>query len=262
MYLLLSLCQNSEDMEDDTYRNECDVYGLAPQDYIKAEICAEAVKAMSNLTYESVYIIDYKVGKFLYVAPNPLFLCGCTPENVLNQGFAFYRNHVPKDEWPLLEKINTLGFRKVEKIKKDDRMNYVYSYDFHIVSNDHKILIHHKLTPLILDPDGNVWLAACAVSISNNRNAGNIEVRKVGEQSYLRYDFQNDEWRREDGIRLSEGEKQVLYLSAQGLNTDEIAALTNRSKDAIKSRRRAIISKLQVKSMNEAIVFAENYRLI
>lgn len=71
-----------------------------------------------------------------------------------------------------------------------------------------------------------------------------------------------DRWITTEGVKLSIGEKEVLLLSAQGKTVDEIAKIVSRSKDSIKSRRRAIFEKLDVKSISEALAFARNYKLI
>jgi DNA-binding CsgD family transcriptional regulator len=63
-------------------------------------------------------------------------------------------------------------------------------------------------------------------------------------------------------VKLSIGEKEVLLLSAQGKTVEDIAKIVSRSNDSIKSRRRAIFKKLEVKSISEALAFARNYKLI
>jgi DNA-binding CsgD family transcriptional regulator len=71
-----------------------------------------------------------------------------------------------------------------------------------------------------------------------------------------------DRWLTVEGVKLSIGEKEVLLLSAQGKTVEDIAKIVSRSNDSIKSRRRAIFKKLEVKSISEALAFARNYKLI
>jgi DNA-binding CsgD family transcriptional regulator len=71
-----------------------------------------------------------------------------------------------------------------------------------------------------------------------------------------------DRWITLEGVKLSIGEKEVLLLSAQGKTVEDIAKIVNRSKDSIKSRRRTIFEKLEVKSISEALAFARNYKLL
>ncbi len=236
--------------------------GITSEDYARAECFVQAADAISKIAYESVYIIDYYAKNFLYVSPNQLFLCGFSPEEVKEMGYNFYTTRVPEDEVSLLLKINAIGFRFFYNHSLEERPLFSISYDFHIKNNGEYVLINHKLTPLAMDPYGHMWLAMCFVSISNHDKPGNIEVRKIGQSDYWKFDLDLDRWIKVPGVKLSDGEKEVLLLSARGLTVDEIAERVHRAKDSIKSRRRAIFEKLGVKSISEAIAFATNYKLI
>lgn len=45
-------------------------------DYSRVDEYIRSAEAFSRSTYQSVYIIDYFKQNFLYVSPNPMFLCG------------------------------------------------------------------------------------------------------------------------------------------------------------------------------------------
>lgn len=47
-------------------------------DYSRVDEYIRSAEAFSRSTYQSVYIIDYFKQNFLYVSPNPMFLCGLT----------------------------------------------------------------------------------------------------------------------------------------------------------------------------------------
>ncbi|MDE6227540.1 MAG: helix-turn-helix transcriptional regulator [Muribaculaceae bacterium] len=177
-------------------------------------------------------------------------------------GYNFYTTRVPDDEVDLLLKINAIGFRFFNNHPIEERSLFSISYDFHIINNGEDVLVNHKLTPLAMDSYGHMWLAICFVSLSNHDKAGNIEVRKLGQSEYWKFDLDLDLWIAVPGVRLTDGEKEVLRLSARGLTVDEIAERVHRAKDSIKSRRRSIFDKLGVKSISEAIAFATNYKLI
>ena len=48
-------------------------------DYTRAVEFIRSAEAFSRFTYQSVYIIDYFKRNFLYVSPNPMFLCVLSP---------------------------------------------------------------------------------------------------------------------------------------------------------------------------------------
>lgn len=235
---------------------------ITSDDYVRAHEYVGVVKAIEQIAYESIYIIDYFKGNFLYVSQNPLMLCGLTPDEVMGMGYGFYISHVPKNDLKLLLKINDISFRFFNKLPKEERKLFSISYDFHIKTNDDSVLINHRLVPLELDKDGHLWLAMCYVSLSHNDCAGNIRVRKSGQTGYRYYDLGRDEWVDKEEESLSIKEKEVLMLAARGLTIDEIAQRLNRSKDAIKSRRKIIFDKLGVGSIRHAIAFAVSHKLI
>ena len=249
-------------MSDRFFSSNNKAEGITPEDYARAEYYKQAAEAISKITYESVYIIDYYKRNFLYVSPNPLFLCGFSPNEVKGLGYNFYTTRVPDDEVSLLLKINAIGFRFFNNHPLEERPLFSISYDFHINNNGEYVLVNHKLTPLAMDPYGHMWLAMCFVSISSHDKPGNIEVRKLGQSDYWKFDLDLDRWIKAPGVKLTEGEKEVLLLSARGLTVDEIAERVHRAKDSIKSRRRAIFEKLGVKSISEAIAFVTNDKLI
>ena len=97
-------------------------------DYEKAAHLIEAVKAFSRTTNQSVYIIDYYKRTFLYVAENPLFLCGETAKNVSNLGYMFYMKHVPEKDLEMLLEINQAGFEFFKHIPHSERLKYTIFY--------------------------------------------------------------------------------------------------------------------------------------
>ena len=121
-------------------------------DYSRVDEYIRSAEAFSRSSYQSVYIIDYFRQNFLYVSPNPMFLCGLSPERVKGLGYRFYLDFVPEDEQPMLLTLNKAGFAFYNDIPVDERKGWYISYDFHIFNEGKKILVNHKLTPLALTP--------------------------------------------------------------------------------------------------------------
>ena len=207
-------------------------------------------------------MVDFYQKRFLFVSNNRLFLCGLSSEEVMRLGNSFYIQYIPKEELRILDKTKNIFFSFLRKQPSEERSQFRASCNFYIKHNGGLRMVNHKITPLAFDPNGNIWLAVCTVSISNHDESGNIEVRKVGQSDYWKFDLDLDRWIKTPGVQLTEGEKEVLLLSARGLTVDEIAEKVHRAKDSIKSRRRTIFEKLGVKSISEAIAFAISYKLI
>ena len=63
-------------------------------DYSRVDEYIRSAEAFSRSTYQSVYVIDYFNQNFLYVSPNPMFLCGLTPEEIKELGYRFYLEYM------------------------------------------------------------------------------------------------------------------------------------------------------------------------
>lgn len=221
------------------------------------------IKAFARTTYKSIYIIDYEKQGFEYVSHNPLFLCGHTPEEVKEMGYAFYFKYVTKPDLDLLLKINEIGFEFYDKLPIEDRLLYTISYDFNIKNQKgDTILINQKLTPFFLTKEGKVWKAICIISLSTEQNSGNIKTYKQGDNKMFRYNLEGDFWKTEEKIKLTAREKEILQYSARGFKINEIAETIFVSPDTVKFHRKKLYEKLDVTNITEAISFATNNKLI
>lgn len=62
--------------------------------------------------------------------------------------------------------------------------------------------------------------------------------------------------------QLSDKEKEVLSLAAQGFMTKEIADILNRTESTIETHLRALFRKLKATNMMEAVGYAMAYHLL
>ena len=241
-------------------RNRVD--GISQEDYLRAKPYIEAVQAFAQTTYQTTYIIDYFKKNFLFVSDNPLFLCGHTAEEVRQMGYSFYIDRVPQEEQPMLTELNMAGFKAFDETPAEDKMRCVMSYDFHVLTGDRRLLINHKITPLVLNAQGQVWLAVCTVSLSSHKEAGHILFRVLGSSRHREYSLESHRWKDREAVTLKPEEKEILTLSAQGYTMKEIADRICRSVDTVKFYRRQLFERLDVANITEALSFATNYGLI
>ena len=164
---------------DDFFMLSNTVSNIPEEEYQKVYILIDVFDAISRITNQSLYIIDYYKKNFLYVSSNPLFLCGHSAKEIQELGYMFYIKYVPEQEQLMLTEINRAGFDFYNKIPATERMSYMISYNFHLLNGKKKTLINHKLTPVRLSDDGKIWLAACVVSLSSRDSVGSIEIRKM-----------------------------------------------------------------------------------
>ena len=162
----------------------------------------------------------------------------------------------------MLLEINKKEFDLFNEIPFSERLDYTISYDFHIIHGRNRRLVNHHLTPMVLTKDGRIWLALCTISMSARSTPGHIIMKKSGSKSYYEYSLDKHKWITKEGITLSERERDVLTLSAQGYTMNDIADKLCKSIDTIKACKRALFSKLGVKNIAEALSYATNYKLL
>lgn len=249
-------------MIDDFFIPDNEVRLQEELDYSRVSEYIRSAEAFSRSTYQSVYIIDYFRQNFLYVSPNPMLLCGLSPEQMRDLGYRFYIQYVPEEEQLFLLALNKAGFDFYNNIPVDERKDWYISYDFNILNSGRKILVNHKLTPLALTSDGRIWLALCVVSAATHTDAGHIEMHRVGSSDFFEYNLTTRRWDKRQMPVLTDGEKSVLTLSIQGYTMTEIADRICLSPVTIKKYRQRIFDKLDVRNISEAIVAATNNKLL
>ncbi|SDC66725.1 response regulator transcription factor [Niabella drilacis] len=237
---------------------------LSDSDYVVVARYIDLLNAVSRLSNASLYLVDYNARGFLYVSDNPLFLCGYTPEEVKELGYTFYLNQVPEQDLQLLLEINTAGFQFFEKLPLPERTQYIVSYDFHLKNRaDHtQTLINHKLTPLEIRQNGEIWLALCMVSHSTNRTAGNILLQNRYNGHSLTYNRVSKKWKKMPGVMLSNREKEIIQLSFKGYSSDKIAENLFISKETVKFHKKNIFRKLNVTNITQAVSVASRDKII
>lgn len=245
------------------FNDKNDVRSDAEIDHSQVGDYLEAVKAFSRLTYQSLYVIDYQSRAFEYVSENPLFLCGKTSEEVKELGYAFYFQNVKPEDVELLIKINEAGFEFYENIPADERKSYSISYDFYLINGKkNRVLVNHKLTPMFLTDGGQIWKALCIVSLSNNTSSGNVVVSREGSDALWKYDPEANRWEKDEKIKLSQREYEILGLYASGLTINEIGEKLFISADTVKFHRKKLFEKIGVNNIAEALAYAKTNKLL
>ena len=236
---------------------------IPDSEYAKTDVCIVMADALARNTNHSLYIIDYHRKNFLYVSSNPLFLCGHSPEEVQQKGYAFYFEVVPSDEINRLMEINEAGFRFYYDQPIEKRLDLSIEYNFHIhTSEKHPHLIHHKLTPVLLSGKGDIWLALCTVSLSPEKNIGDVVISDHTCTDHYIYSFEGRRWRKQPELILSDREKEILQLSVKGRSNTEIGETLFIDANTVKFHKKKIFEKLHAENITEAVGIAANLRLI
>ena len=224
---------------------------------------ASILDAITRASGQSFYVIDFHKRNFAYVSSNPLFLCGRSSEEVRAKGYSFYEEVMPEEDLEMLLEISRKGFEMFYSLPKESRLNFIISYDFRLIQpNRQRLMINQKVTPILLSGSDEMWLALCTVNLSSSEKPGNVFIRMNGSLLHFRYSFAGKHWYDEEIVTLSEREKQVLQLSAQGYTNEEIADKIFIDMNTVKFHKRRLFEKFNVANITEAIIFANNHWLL
>ncbi len=213
--------------------------------------------AFDRLGYGEVVLIDFENCSFPYISssitskiqqivnrrPNIVSI-----EDIVDESQLDYLNFVFDSYFDLLKKPLT----HID--------SSVLHFDISIDANICKEMVHISLTPCLFDDNKNVILALCMFTFSAREKAGNVLVKLPKVDYHL--EFMGGTWKHHDNSHLTNMEKLVLSLSANGKRIDDIAKYLSVSIITIKTHRRNIFKKLGVKNTSEAIQYVEDYNLI
>ena len=151
--------------------------------------------------------------------------------------------------------------RNTNPIEK--RLDLSIESNFHIhTSEKHPHLIHHKLPPVLLSGKGDIWLALCTVSLSPEKNIGDVVISDHTCTDHYIYSFEGRRWRKQPELILSDREKEILQLSVKGLSNTEIGETLFIDANTVKFHKKKIFEKLHAENITEAVGIAANLRLI
>ncbi|MDE6536562.1 MAG: LuxR C-terminal-related transcriptional regulator [Muribaculaceae bacterium] len=231
-------------------------------DYNNIGMIIETVRAFERSTYQYVYIIDFFKEGFLYVSDNIIRLCGAEAVRIKDFGYKFYMDYVPEEDRNMLIEIKNMGFKLFNTLPIGERKDYTLSCNFHIIKGNRKRLVNHKWTPLILTKEGKIWLAICTISLAAVNEPGNVIMKRPGSGIFYQYSLHDHKWEKFNEIELTDNERDVLVLSTQGYTMTEIVNTICKAIDTVKTYKRHIFQKLNVKNIAEAVAYAQNHRLI
>ena len=226
------------------------------------EYCIEAIKSLSDMLRETLYVLDVRSQYIRMLSVNDMFLNVFTPNEMLMYKDIFYRRIIHPDDLSLALQI----FRIISEYwtYSEARLSSLrcMTCNFRIRNHGLDIMICHCMKPYFVD--GEVRAAFCSMAISSMPAPGNLTAfYKDSASSDAYYSFEEKRWRPTPVIRLTNREKDILKLAKQGVRgAENMAKILHSSKNTVRNQRELLFQKLYVHSMEEAIILAINRQLL
>lgn len=218
---------------------------------------------LSSVISDSVVVFDFIQNSFHYVLKSCCSSCCCVEEKF--DCDCFKKKIHPNDRF-FFEKIYRIVQDSLNKNElSKDQVNY-FSFLLRInndLSSNKKS--NYFMTYVKLKPqweNEQLRYGICILSASVIRKQDNQLFVYYKNMDYSSYSFVTRKWIYHSFSPLNKRQKQVLIWAQQGLSLKETADKMNVSNKMIENIRTTLFEKFEVNSIEQAIQYASNRRLI
>jgi DNA-binding CsgD family transcriptional regulator len=149
------------------------------------------------------------------------------------------------------EKIEDVGY-----FSCTFRLQRLYSFFPYLLSQ----MVYQRMKPVVMG--GKARYLACSMVSSVIKKAGNLRMYRKDGLGYEAYDFRSKRWRQTAVEALTERERAMLMLAKQGKSSKEIADTLCVAEKTVSNLKKNLYGKLGVHTMEQAVIFATNHRMI
>ncbi|MDR1886301.1 MAG: helix-turn-helix transcriptional regulator [Prevotellaceae bacterium] len=222
------------------------------------------ISDLSSLCVGGTLVIDFKERCLLLVSNRNIFLCGASYEDAKRLGYDFFSEIVYEEDISLLIQIHRAILNSPYIVEKEiqSRIEYFYftlrmkNY-FQLHERQHYLMICYRMKPIFIDT--KIRYGICRLTISGERNSGNLGVYFNDTEKFDKYSLPSRRWETQEGLNLDERDKMILRLAKQGLDQQQIAGELCISYQRIRHVIPELYKKLGVDSMEQAVVVASNH---
>lgn len=211
---------------------------------------------------QPVFIVDFYKQNMLFLSGYSQQVFGVTFEEKVLERDCPHFEYLSEEEEQMHLEITDKALELLYSFPPEERRDWSLSYNFYIRNGEKRRLLHCKVSPLYMTPEGKVWLALCSLSLSSRKEAGHPTLRHLHHLDYYKYSLKKHIWHYKEGISLTETEREILILSSQGYIMKEIADKLDKSIDSIKFYKRKLFFKMGVENITEAVFTAQNDNLL
>ena len=236
--------------------------GITEEDYKRVEQYTKVTDNISPLFFQAFSIFDYPQDAHHHIAQKNYGLLNQNKEEAMNKDGYYICSYMNEDESCKMMALTACGQDFIKNQPDSERKNIVFFHNFPVQIHGKKTAISYRSIALEIAPDGRAWLRLGVQSLSPLKNDNLLVAQNIKTHELWTLDMNSEQWIKTPLPQLSDKEKEILNLAAQGLMTKEIADILNRTESTIETHRRALFKKLNVTNMMEAVGYAMTYHLL
>ncbi|GAB4344967.1 MAG: hypothetical protein OHK0038_25200 [Flammeovirgaceae bacterium] len=211
---------------------------------------------MLGITQTSlVSVFDMFKQKHIYLSSNFASVLGYNLSDVQTDGNEYFNKKVHPEDFLQATETEIYFLKMIFAIPHQERGNYKLFFDYRIQNiKGEYVRVIKQFRLLEADKKGNIWLSLCLLDLSSDQNLETpFRSRLMNMKTGELYNF---EPLKPQLTSLSNREKEVLSLLAQGLISKQIVDHLYISQHTVNTHRQRIIEKLNVSNTVEAIRYA------
>lgn len=215
------------------------------------------MEGIARINNQCIYIVDFYKGTVWNTSNIPVSLFGIKESDIEDSRERIREKYVSPEDSLMMVKVTKAWFSFLMEKPLEERELYSLRFDYHL--NHH--FLRTTMTPVFLSVDGKPWIVLCKINHNHTHKKEKAMIFK--HNSALSWSFsEKEEWLASTKAELSEIELNVILLSLQGHTEENLCKMIFRSKDGLKSIKKRIFKKLEVRNITEAISYAISHGLI
>jgi len=225
-----------------------------------------AFEDVSSMMTEALVILDFHQKNFLFMSNHNLSLGGFTLENSKEHGYDFFKKTIHPDDLPFWIDVH---HAIIDSLNNDvlpaDKVNY-FSFllrvrsAFSFKKKTDYLMIYVKMKPKWINEQLRYGICLLSASVMRKPNR-HLHVHYINK-GHSEYSFQTQKWTHHPFSLLSERNREMLVWAQQGLSIKETADKMDVITKTIEKMRQNLFGKWEVNSIEQAIQYANNRRLL
>jgi len=221
---------------------------------------------LSDLMTEPLVVLDFRRKDFHYMPNNDLSLCGYTQEETIEMGYHFFKEAIHPEDLSFWIAVHDAI---LNSLNNDDlhacEVNY-FSFQLQIKNalatskNTKYLLINIKLKPQWHKEQ--LRYGICMFSSSFMKKQDYKLCAHYNNRDHYDYCFKTKEWTHHKFSPLGRRQMEMLVWAQQGLSLKDTADKMNISIKTIENMRHELFYKWEVNSIEQALQYASNHRLL
>lgn len=235
--------------------------GLVNKDEFVSEI--EKYIPLSQQTDAILFVIDYRIGEFIYVSPNAFHVEGYTAEEVMEAGpIGFIGNFHPIDSEVLMNSVYPDGMEFVYQMPEVEFPSTRISVNYRLKQKTGEYFTMLQQFWYLAD-DGNRNPLAIIGTVTNitdlyKEHQMFCKIHVLDEKKHWKKVFEKRYAVNESQVEMgiTDKELEIIKHISNGLTSKEIAYNSNRSVETINKQRKTILDKTGCQSLSEVVTLA------